>query len=140
MADLIYDEMTLFAICMLLGAILAMVYDIIRIFRLLVPHADIFVDIEDLVFWIFTAWMVFRTLVIYNQGALRAYAFLGMFLGVILYSLTFSKLLMFIVRRMVPYWRGFFGLLTKPFRILGHFVRKTLKNMAAEVKIAIKGR
>ena len=140
MADLIYDEMTLFAICMLLGAMLAMVYDIIRIFRLLVPHADIIVDIEDLVFWIFTAWMVFRTLVIYNRGALRAYAFIGMFLGVILYSLTLSKLLMYIVRRMVPYWKRFFSLMGRPFRIFGHFIRKTLKNMASQVKIAIKGR
>ena len=140
MAGLIYDEMTLFAICMLLGAILAMVYDIIRIFRLFVPHADVFVDIEDLIFWIFTAWMVFRTLVIYNRGALRAYAFIGMFLGVILYSLTLSKLLMFIVRKVVPYWKKLFGLFAKTFSFLEHFVRKTLKNIASQVKIAVKGR
>lgn len=140
MAELIYDEMTLFAICMLLGAGLAALYDAIRCFRIFVPHADVFVDIEDLSFWLFTAWMVFRTLVIYNRGALRAYAFIGMFLGVILYSLTLSRLLLFLVHKMVPYWRKFFQILGKPFVMMGKFVRKTLKNILAEVKIAVKGR
>ena len=140
MAELIYDEMTLFGICMLLGAALSFVYDVIRSFRLFVPHLDVFVDIEDLSFWMFTAWMVFRTLVIYNRGALRAYAFIGMFLGVIIYSLTLSKLLLYIVHKMVPYWKKLFKLLGKPFVFMGKFARKTLKNIAAEVKIAVKGR
>lgn len=140
MAELIYDEMTLFGICMLLGAMLAFGYDMIRCFRIFVPHPDVLVDIEDLSFWMFTAWMVFRTLVIYNRGALRAYAFIGMFLGVILYSLTLSRLLLFIVHKMIPYWRKFFKLLAKPFAFVGRFVRKTLKNIMAQVKIAVKGR
>ena len=84
--------------------------------------------------------MVFRTLVIYNRGALRAYAFIGMFLGVIIYSLTLSKLLLYIVHKMVPYWKKLFRLLAKPFVLMGGFVRKTLKNIASQVKIAVKGR
>ena len=39
MAELIYDEITLFGICMLLGAGLSLVYDLIRCFRLLIPYA-----------------------------------------------------------------------------------------------------
>ena len=140
MAGLIYDEMTLFGICLLVGAGLAFVYDCIRILRLLVPHRDVLVDIEDLSFWLFTAWMVFRTLFTYNRGALRAYAFLGMFLGVIIYALTLSRLLLFLVHKMVPYWKKCFRAFGKPFVWIAEFSRKTLKNAVAEVKIAIKGR
>ena len=140
MADLIYDEMTLFGICLLLGAGLAFVYDIIRILRILVPHHDAIVDIEDLAFWMFTAWMVFRTLFIYNRGALRAYAFFGMFLGVIVYALTISRVLLHIVRKIVPYIKGFISFLLKPLVILKGYIRKTLKNIVAEVTIAVKGR
>ena len=140
MANLIYDEMTLFGICLVLGAGLTFIYDVIRILRILIRHADVVVDIEDLMFWIFTAWMVFRTLVVYNSGTLRAYAFFGIFLGVIIYALTFSRLLLYIFRRLAPYWNKCFKILLKPFILLGHSMRKTLKNIAAEVKIAFKGR
>ena len=71
MADLIYAEAELFVVCLLLGAVLALVYDGVRIFRMLIPHKEIVVDIEDLAFWMFTAYMVFRTLFYYNRGALR---------------------------------------------------------------------
>ena len=140
MAGLIYDELTLFGICMLLGAALAFVYDVIRCFRIFVPHPDVVVDIEDLSFWMFTAWMVFSTLVIYNRGALRAYAFIGMFLGVVLYTLTLSRLLLYIAHKIVPYWRKFFKLLGKPFAAMGRHIRKSLKKVVSEVTIAFKGR
>ena len=140
MAGLIMDELHLFGICFLLGMVIAAIYDAIRILRLLVPHRDIVVDIEDLSFWLFTAWLVFRTLFTYNRGALRAYAFIGMFLGVIVYSLTISKLVMFFVHKMVPYWKKFFSILITPFKKIGKNLRKMLKNMAIQVTIAFRGR
>ncbi len=140
MAELIYEEMNLFGICVVLGAFLAFVYDIIRILRLLIPHKDIFVDIEDLAFWLFTAWMVFKTLVVYNRGALRAYAFFGMILGVVIYAFSLSKLILYIVRKIVPYWKKCFCILFKPYTCLRGVIRKMLKNVVSEVKIAVKGR
>ena len=140
MADLIYEEVELFAVCLLLGAFLAMVYDAIRIFRMLVPHKEIVVDVEDLVFWLFTAWMVFRTLFYYNRGALRGYAFLGMFLGVLFYTLTISRLLLFVARKIVPVFRKGWNYAVRPLHYLREQVRKSLKKAAAEVKMAVKSR
>lgn len=140
MADLIYDEMQLFGICMLLGAMLALVYDGVRIFRLLFCHRDWMVDVEDIAYWLFTASMVFRTLFRYNQGALRGYAFLGMFLGVIVYVVSFSKLLMYLVKKMLPGWDWVKHHVRRPFDWLSSRARKALKNMILEVKMAVKGR
>ncbi|MCR5702001.1 MAG: spore cortex biosynthesis protein YabQ [Lachnospiraceae bacterium] len=140
MAGLLYDELTLFGICFLLGVALAVVYDLVRIFRLLVPHMDIIVDLEDLAFWLFTAWMVFGTLFKYNQGALRGYAFIGMFAGVIIYALTLSRLIMYMVRKLVPYWKKCFSGIFKPFKQFAGFLRKELKNAKDEFTIALKGR
>ena len=104
MADLIYDEAHLFMICLSLGALVALIYDGVRILRLLFRHKDWLVDIEDLIYWIFTAGLVFRTLFRYNQGVLRGYAFLGMFLGVVLYLLTLSGLLLRVIKCILPCW------------------------------------
>lgn len=140
MADLIYEEVELFVVCLLLGGFLAMVYDGIRIFRMIVRHGEVVVDIEDLLFWLFTAWMVFRTLFYYNRGALRGYAFIGMFLGVLLYTLTISRMLLFVAHKMVPIFRRGWNFATKPWRYLKEKLRKSLKKAAAEVKMAVKSR
>lgn len=140
MADLIYAEAELFVVCLLLGAVLALVYDGVRIFRMLFPHKEIVVDLEDLVFWMFTAWMVFRTLFYYNRGALRGYAFLGMFLGVLIYMITVSRILMFLADKIVPYWKKGFRLAVKPLVFLKQSVIKILKKAVTEVKMAVKSR
>lgn len=140
MADLIYAEAELFVVCLLLGAVLALVYDGVRIFRMLIPHKEIVVDIEDLAFWMFTAWMVFRTLFYYNRGALRGYAFLGMLLGVLIYMLTISRILMFLADKIVPCWKKGVGLVVRPIVSMKRSVIKTLKKALAEVKMAVKSR
>ena len=140
MAWLIYDEVKLFGICFVLGMILAFIYDLFRIFRMLIRHSDFLVDLEDLIYWLITAWMVFQTLFQYNQGALRGYAFLGMFLGVLFYALTISRILLFIVRKVLPLWDKVKGRIKGPFSKCYMMARKTLKNKVLEVKMAIKGR
>lgn len=140
MADLIYDEVKLFTVCFLLGAALAFLYDMIRTLRMLFRHWDWLVDLEDLLYWIFTGWSVFQTLFYFNRGALRGYAFLGLFLGVILYTLTVSRLVLFLVGRLLPYWNKGKGFLAKPLVLIYNFLRKALKNAASEVKMAIRGR
>ena len=133
MAALIYDEVELFLICVALGAMLAFIYDLIRMFRMMLHHRDWLVDVEDLLFWILTAWMVFHTLFVYNRGALRGYAFLGMFIGVVLYVMTLSRLLLFGAGKIIPYLR-------RPFLFFHGFFRKRLKNIITQVKMAIKSR
>lgn len=140
MADLIYEEAELFFVCLLLGMVVTLVYDGIRLLRLFITHRNWVIDLEDLLFWLFTAWIVFRTLFVYNRGALRGYAFVGMFLGVLLYAFTLSRLLLHLAEKIVPYWNKGKGILKKPFLKMQQFVIKGLKNMVADVKMAIKGR
>ena len=140
MAELIYDEMELFVVCFLLGVGLALVYDGMRVLRLMFGHWDWLVDVEDLLYWIFTAWMVFQTLFHYNQGLLRGYAFLGMFVGVVLYSATVSRLLLGLVRKLLPYWNRMKHCIRKPIVKIQCSLRKTLKNIALEVTMAMKSR
>lgn len=140
MADLIYDEVKLFTVCLFLGVFLALLYDVVRVLRMLFRHWDWLVDLEDLLYWIFTGWSVFKTLFYFNRGALRGYAFLGLFLGVLLYTLTISRLVLFVAGRLLPYWNKGKGFLIKPFIFIRNFLRKALKNIASEVKMAIRGR
>ena len=140
MSELIYEEMTLLVACFFLGMILGLFYDGFRILRLFIRHKDWLVDVEDLVFWVVTAWLVFKTLFCYNQGILRAYAFLGIMIGLLLYYLSVSKIIFCLARKIVPVWSKVLELIKKPVVLFGQFLQKTLKNMIADVKMALKGR
>ncbi len=140
MTFLICNELKLFGICLLLGVLIGLFYDVFRIGRKLIVHKEWLVDLEDLFFWMLTAWFVFRTLFQYNQGALRGYAFLGMFLGVILYECSFSRLLLFMTDKIVPYWNNGKQFVKKPVVLIKNGIRNLLKKLVFEVKMAIKGR
>lgn len=140
MASVIYKEAELFGICLLLGMVLALIYDGLRVFRLLFLHQNWLVDLEDLLFWIFTAGFAFSTLFKYNQGTLRGYAFLGMFLGVIFYICTISRWIIFFMECLLPYWNHGKKIIKKPFEIIVGFAIKILKNLVVQVKMAIRGR
>lgn len=140
MAMLIYAEVELFLVCLGLGAILAFIYDMVRILRLFFRHRDWWWIWKICCFGYLLHGQVFRTLFIYNRGALRGYAFLGMFLGVMLYALTLSRLLLKIAAKLIPYWKKAGNFAKKPFRFLAKFIRKRLKNIITQVKMAVKGR
>lgn len=55
------------------GAGLAALYGILRLWRRLVPHGWLWTGIEDLAYWIFSGFSVFYLLYRENDGALRLY-------------------------------------------------------------------
>ncbi len=134
------------------GMVLIFVYDLLRIIRRLIPHGTIWVSVEDFLFWIGSAITVFAMLYRENDGYLRAFSIGGVALGMILYSLLFSrfvvkgsvfvleKVLYLLLRPLVCACR----LLLKPVRAgarrvgkLGRFLKKRLKNIWKTVRIGL---
>lgn len=68
-----------------MGAFIALIYDILRIFRKVVKHSHFMVSIEDLLFWCFCAIIVFILLQRENNGILRWFAILGAIIGMFIY-------------------------------------------------------
>jgi len=73
---------------------MAFVYDIFRIRRKTVRTPNIFTHIEDLLYWIIVALIMFGVVYISNEGEIRGYIFIGTLLGVILYILLLSRAVM----------------------------------------------
>lgn len=73
----IIEEIRLFASAFFLGVALMIFYDIIRIFRILIPQGVVIVAVEDLLFWLIASIAIFILLFLLNLGRVRFYA-LGM--------------------------------------------------------------
>ena len=91
MSESIYLEAELAASSFFLGIILLMSYDLLRLFRLFVPHNALVTGLEDFAYWIYCAVMTFLLLFYENSGVLRGYVIIGVFSGMILYDRIVSQ-------------------------------------------------
>ena len=86
MSESIVTEAEIFLKSVGTGAILLAVYDVLQLFRVLIPHRKFLVGAEDVLFWMAAALKIFVMLYRENYGYLRAFSIGGVVLGMILYS------------------------------------------------------
>ena len=85
-------ELQFFVRAFLWGIFLALVYDLIRIFRRLVSHGTAALAVEDILYWLACGVLIFRMLYQENSGAIRGFAIAAVVLGMLL-CLQLEKLL-----------------------------------------------
>lgn len=97
MSPNIQMEARLLVISLLTGAGLMALYDVLRMFRLLVRHGWLWTGAEDFCYWVFSGFAVFYLLYRENDGALRLYIIGTVLLAMVVYnrlcSVNFLKLL-----------------------------------------------
>ena len=75
------------------GILITFVYDILRIWRRVLPHRGLLVSLEDLAFWIFCALYIFQLMHRESNGSLRWFAVMGALAGMFLYKKTEGRFL-----------------------------------------------
>lgn len=117
----IIPELHFFAASLTAGCLLAVLYDMLRVFRRLFRHSLFFVSVEDFFFWFIASIVGFSMVYIYNYGIIRWYAIVGMLLAAAVYHVFCSR---FIIRFGITVC----GLFFNP-------IRKGLKKIRKAVKI-----
>lgn len=107
---------------LLMGIFITFIYDLLRIFRRVVPHNGFFVSAEDLGFWIYCGGEVFLLMYHESDGTLRWFAVLGALAGMFLYkkliSPPFVKYTSLALKRLLKICGRVFGFLCRPFRFV----------------------
>ena len=123
---------------LLMGIFITFVYDILRIFRRVVPHGNFMVSLEDIGFWIYCAAKVFILMYHESNGTLRWFAVLGAMVGMFLYKKMVSS---FFVKYASLVLQKFFAAILKPFFLLARRAKKaadTGKARASRKKSHVK--
>lgn len=112
------------------GIIIAFIYDLFRIKRKAVRSRTISIYIEDFLFWILVALVMFGVVYRSNDGEVRGYIFLGTFIGLVLYMLLLSRVVMKVSLKIIEIAVKVFKILWRvvsyPFRILYRILRVPL--------------
>ena len=96
-------ELQLLAASLTVGICLMMVYDGLRLFRTLIPHGNFWTGIEDAVYWAGSSITTFLLLFGQNDGILRWYAIFGVLMGMLVYNLTVSRILLRLLKKVEKY-------------------------------------
>ncbi len=89
-----------------LGAVLCAFYDILRAFRKAGADSFISVFIEDIVFWLVSAVMVFLFFVSVTNGEIRGYVILFCVAGFLLYRITVGRIAFFLLCKLFIFASG----------------------------------
>lgn len=90
---MITNQAFLFLVFVVIGLIIGLLFDIFRILRISFKTKDFVTYIEDILFWIITGILVLYSIFIFNNGEIRLFIFIGIAIGVILYIMLFSSLI-----------------------------------------------
>ena len=108
---------------LLMGIFITFIYDILRIFRRVIPHGKFAVSVEDLFFWIYCAARVFLLMHHESNGTLRWFAVFGALVGMLLYKKLFSgffvKWVSFGLHKVVQFLVKIVSIIFYPFRTAG---------------------
>lgn len=91
---MVISQANLFLIFVVDGIVIGLIFDIFRILRKSFKTSDIITTIEDILFWIITGMIVLYSIFIFNNGEIRFFMFIGMFLGILLYMFLLSTFIM----------------------------------------------
>lgn len=121
------NQAYLFLIFTLNGVFIGILFDIFRILRRSFNTPNFITYIEDTLFWIISAFVVLYSLFIFNNGQFRAYIFVGIFLGIAIYMLFFSKYVIKVSVNIISFIKNIIGTILKillyPIKIIYRIIK-----------------
>ncbi len=104
-----------FLYSIILGAGIALIYDIFRAFRLCFNTKNITVFVQDIIYFIIISNLIFLFLISTTKGEVRGYVLLGICIGFVVSNMSISKVFLICITWVL---RFFLGLMKK---FLGRF-------------------
>ncbi len=138
MNEVIVMELRFFLISILWGGLILVIYDLLRIIRNVIKNNRFWLAVEDILYWILCGILIFQMMYKHNDGIIRAFSILGMFIGMLVYQSIFSefivinmslllkKILALLLRGLFLFLRPLIWLKDLFYTTIGEKVRKIL--------------
>lgn len=140
MTEQIREQLYILCMSACLGVIMAFAYDFLRIMRNIRKYRELYIWLQDIIYWMIFAFIFYKTMLYYNYGAIRGYAFLGIFTGMLVYYKTVSGFFVrgtsFIIKKIINSLLKILKFIEKPIKLIGSRIDKTIGKKLISWKIA----
>ena len=89
---MVENQAYLFLVFTLTGITIGLLFDFFRALRKAIKTVDFVTYIEDILFWTITGILILYNIWYFNNGEIRIYMFLGIIMGILIYSLILSSI------------------------------------------------
>lgn len=110
-----FSQEQIFMLFFVIGLIIGIIFDFFRAIRKNFKSSDLVTLLEDIAFLSLVSVLIIFSIIRINGGEVRFYLFLGIFFGILLYSLTISNLCVIIFNIIVRICKN---ILQFPFEII----------------------
>ena len=114
----ILSQIYIFLIFILNGITIGLIFDTFRSVRKTFKTSDIITYLEDILFWVISGGITLYLIFYFNNGELRAYIFLGLLSGIIIYILFLSKIFMNVSISIISFIKKIILIVLYPFKKL----------------------
>ncbi len=126
---MIYTQLQLFFIFLINGLLIGLLFDFFRILRKTIKTADFVTYIEDALFWILTGLIILYSIFTYNNGEIRLFMFLAIILGIFIYLISISKIILSISVGTINIIKKIFIMIFNILKIPIQFFMKLIKKL-----------
>lgn len=139
---MVLNQAYLFLIFIMNGIIIGFLFDFFRILRKSFNTSDIITYIEDVIFWILTGIILLYSIFTFNNGEIRLFMFLSVFIGVLIYMLLFSSHIIKINVKIIVFIKKIvlklLNILGAPIKIIYKFIKKVFCKPVSFITINIR--
>lgn len=122
-----FSQEEVFLLFFIIGLIIGLIFDFFKVLRKAFKTSDLITFIEDLLFLFMSGSLIVFGIIKLNSGEVRFYLFLGMLFGILIYSLTISKLYVIILYEFVRICKKIVMFIIQMFRNIFKFIFKQIK-------------
>lgn len=127
-----------FFIFIVLGMIIAFVFDVFRILRKAFKTNNIITYIEDILFWIISGFLIIVSIFTFNNGEIRFYLFIGILIGILIYILLLTKLINTVLLNLLKPIKKVIQIILSIFKKINNLIINFLKKCKNKSKKTIQ--
>ena len=124
------EQLRLFIIFIIVGIIISILFDFFRILRKTIKTSDIVTYVEDTIFWIVSGMIILFSIFVFNNGELRFFIFIGIFIGILIYMIFISKYFIKLNLKIIKIIQNFLlkilQIILKPLKFIFYILKKFL--------------
>lgn len=125
----------MFFSCVLSGFVIGFLFDIFRLSRKYLYPKDVVICLQDILFWILVGMIVLLTVFYTNNGQIRGFVFLGIILGIVLYFLLLSQIVILGISYLINFIFKLIEVIIKPVMMLFRFILKPFRYLCSKFQV-----